>query len=77
MTATPTCDDHLEYKGAHCPGCGEEVDQYGNTPSSFRHCCFPDCGCDGARHCTAPSGASLPANTWNLDKRRWEVIHEN
>ena len=52
------CLYHLDFLGAVCPDCGLEVDQYGNTEDSFKYCCFPDCGCDGARLCMAPSGAS-------------------
>jgi hypothetical protein len=48
----------------------EEEDEYGNTESNFRYCCFPNCGCDGARRCMAPSGANDLALTLNLEKRR-------
>ena len=36
----------------HCDGTGK-VDGYGNPFSGDRiiYCCFPDCGCDGARLC--------------------------
>ena len=45
---------HLpDYVGEKCTGCGEEIDEYGNTENDFRFCCFPDCGCDGARLCMA------------------------
>lgn len=51
-------DTYCEYAFDHdpcttCDHCGEEVDCYGNTESDFRNCCFPDCGCDGARLCMA------------------------
>lgn len=52
------CGDHRDFAGEACPDCKEPVDEYGNTESDFRYCCFPDCGCDGARLCMAPSGAS-------------------
>lgn len=52
------CVDHLNYAGDVCPGCKEPVDQHGNTAYDFRHCSFPDCGCDGARLCMAKDGAS-------------------
>lgn len=48
------CVDHINFCGKTCPDCGLEVDPYGNTerqPSDY--CCFPDCGCDGARVCNA------------------------
>ena len=49
---------------------GEEVDQYGNPVSGDRldFCCFPDCGCDGARLCMAKSGASSVAMTMNIER---------
>jgi hypothetical protein len=52
------CVDHLEFVGDTCPDCCLAVDEYGNTEAQFDNCCFPDCGCDGARLCMAPSGAS-------------------
>ncbi|MES2530456.1 MAG: hypothetical protein V4636_05435 [Pseudomonadota bacterium] len=58
MAAVAKCIDHLDFTGAVCPDCGLEVDDYGNTEAQFDNCCFPDCGCDGARLCMAPSGAS-------------------
>lgn len=36
-----------------CGYCSLKVDAYGNTEEDFRKCCFPDCGCDGARLCMA------------------------
>ena len=47
-----------------------EVDQYGNPVdgSSLPFCCFPDCGCDGARLCMAKSGASGVAMSLNLER---------
>ena len=41
----------------HCDGTGK-VDDYGNPFSGDRiiYCCFPDCGCDGARLCQAENG---------------------
>ncbi len=49
---------------------GEEVDKYGNPVSgdSLPFCCFPDCGCDGARLCNAKSGASSAALTLNIER---------
>mgnify|MGYP001613519268 CR=1 FL=1 len=43
-------------------------DKYGNTEDNFRYCCFPDCGCDGARLCDAPSGPNFAAINLNLEK---------
>lgn len=47
-----------------------EVDQYGNPTSgdSLPFCCFPDCGCDGARLCQAKSGASAAAMGMNFER---------
>lgn len=49
----------------------EEADQYGNPVSGDRivNCCFPDCGCDGARLCQAENGASFSACSLNLERR--------
>lgn len=46
----------------------EEADRYGNTEDNYQFCSFPDCGCDGARLCNAPSGASSAALFLNLEK---------
>lgn len=53
--------------------CGECVlllDKYGNPldGSELRNCCFPDCGCDGARLCMAKSGASFGACSLNRER---------
>lgn len=61
------CVDHLEFVGQVCPDCLLEVDAYGNTEAQFEHCCFPDCGCDGARLCMAPSGASSRSCDQNVE----------
>ena len=47
-------------------------DKYGNPidGSSLPNCCFPDCGCDGARNCMADSGASFASCVVNIEKRR-------
>lgn len=47
------CIDHLAFTEQVCPDCNLLVDVYGNTEGSFKHCSFPDCGCDGARLCMA------------------------
>lgn len=49
----------------------EDIDKYGNPTDGSRliNCCFPDCGCDGARLCSAESGAHDGALALNLEKR--------
>lgn len=51
-----------------CADCA--VDQYGNPLSGDRiiNCCFPDCGCDGARLCMAENGASSSACSMNIER---------
>lgn len=46
-----------------------ETDKYGNPTdgSELIYCCFPDCGCDGARLCMAKNGASEHASSENLE----------
>ena len=46
-------------------------DQYGNRQSDehLMFCCFPDCGCPGARLCMAESGPSGAACAINLEPR--------
>ena len=61
------CANHESYPGTICDECKLEVDEYGNTEASFKFCCFPDCGCDGARICMAPSGASDRALGGNVE----------
>jgi len=48
----------------------EPVDDYGNPLSGDRiiYCCFPDCGCDGARLCMAEKGASSSACALNIER---------
>jgi hypothetical protein len=50
---------------------GEELDQYGNPMGGDRiiNCCFPGCGCDGARLCMAENGASSGSLTLNRNRR--------
>ena len=59
---------HLDFAGAVCPECQEEVDMHGNTESAFKYCCFPDCGCDGARLCMA-GDANLCASVLNIERK--------
>jgi hypothetical protein len=49
---------------------GVEVDGYGNPTdgNSLPFCCFPDCGCDGARLCMAESGPSGCAVSLNIER---------
>ena len=58
------CVDHLGFTNQHCPDCRLEVDAFGNTEDQFEYCCFPDCGCDGARVCMTgePNSASQAMN---------------
>lgn len=46
-----------------------EADDYGNPTDGSRliYCCFPDCGCDGARLCMAEKGASDRACGQNIE----------
>ena len=46
------------------------LDKYGNPLDGNRliNCCFPDCGCDGARLCMAENGAGSAALTWNIER---------
>lgn len=47
----------------------EPIDEYGNPLSGDRliNCCFPDCGCDGARLCMAENGCSQYSSECNVD----------
>lgn len=47
----------------------DETDKYGNPISGDHliYCCFPDCGCDGARLCMAENGASDRALGENIE----------
>lgn len=60
------CIDHLEFVNGICPDCNLEVNEYGNTEDQFDYCSFPCCGCDGAQHCMAASGASRDACKGNV-----------
>lgn len=61
-------EDHREFAGGICPECKEEVDDYGNTAYEFLYCSFPDCGCDGARLCMAPSGPNFGSCCMNIER---------
>jgi len=49
-------------------------DAYGNplneegSCDELIYCCFPDCGCDGARLCMAPSGANRCSMHMNFER---------
>lgn len=47
----------------------DELDEYGNPidGSELINCCFPDCGCNGARLCAAKNGASHAACSLNIE----------
>jgi len=66
-------DSYCEYAFEHetetvCEHCGLEVDKYGNTEEDFDNCCFPDCGCDGARNCSAKGEAHSGAVALNRER---------
>ena len=65
------CIDHLNFTGRKCEDCGLTVSRFGNTEDQFDYCCFPDCGCDGARQCMATSGASVTSLALNIEKHRY------
>jgi hypothetical protein len=46
-------------------------DKYGNPLDGSRliNCCFPDCGCDGARLCMAEKGPNGCACQLNLERQ--------
>ena len=60
------CIDHLAFLSLKCPDCGLDVDGHGNTEDQFEFCCFPNCGCDGARLCMA-SEANTNAQKLNVE----------
>jgi hypothetical protein len=75
MSACLACNDEgewwIECAGlpVACTACGG-VDRYGNPLNSERliyYCCFPDCGCDGARLCMAENGASNCSLILNIE----------
>ena len=66
MSRDAQCVHLPDFAGELCAGCGCEIDAYGNTENDFRFCCFPDCGCDGARLCMAGS-ASERASEYNVE----------
>lgn len=67
----PTCDGSGIVPVVSAPTETEteelQEDDYGNTEADFFFCSFPDCGCDGARLCMAPSGASDAALGGNVE----------
>ena len=77
MRAKHAMADHMheDFAGEKCAACGEEIDEYGNTESAFQFCCFPDCGCDGARLCMAGE-ASDRALGQNIEGM-WNARHKS
>jgi len=55
-----------------CEHCKLYADSYGNTEEDFRNCCFPDCGCDGARNCMVrdPNSGAIAINIETRNFRR-------
>lgn len=50
----------------------DELDKYGNRADGngpLTNCCYPDCGCDGARVCMAKSGPNDASMAVNLERR--------
>lgn len=68
--ATPAADRGSECNDLLGLAPDEPVDDYGNPLSGDRtiYCCFPDCGCDGARLCMAEKGASVGACALNIER---------
>lgn len=58
--------------GETCAHCNLPVDQYGNTENDFPNCCFPHCGCDGARLCMAhnPNDNARQCNVEGMYERK-------
>lgn len=56
-----------------CAICCELYDKYGNPKSGDRiiNCCFPDCGCDGARLCMAENGSNAASMNMNFERGTW------
>ena len=62
-----------------------KTDKYGNDIDGDKiiYCCFPDCGCDGARLCMAENGASELSfetnveNMWNATDRKSIIARNN
>lgn len=48
-----------------------QEDKYGNPIDGDRliYCCFPDCGCDGARLCMAERGANFASMVLNAEHK--------
>lgn len=51
-----------------CPHCDADLQNGWCEPcDKLINCCFPDCGCDGARVCMAENGASEDSNHANVE----------
>ena len=60
-----------------CPQCdGDLANGWCEPCDALRECCFPDCGCDGARLCMADSGASERASRQNVEGMWSGKTHE-
>lgn len=46
---------------------GNPLTESGELDGDLMYCCFPDCGCDGARLCMAKNGASSRACSQNVE----------
>jgi len=65
-------DYYCKYAAGHepdeiCNHCGLQADEYENTSEDFLNCSYPNCGCDGARLCMAPSGPNALAGRYNVE----------
>lgn len=57
--------EHIDCILEVCPGCGLDVDEFGNTVDEFEYCCSPNCGCPESRLCMA-RGNKLPTFKWGI-----------
>jgi hypothetical protein len=73
----PTLTPDQTAKGYEIDEEGVVVDRFGNPIDGDRliYCCFPYCGCDGARLCMAENGASV-ASLWLNHENMWEKPKE-
>jgi len=61
----------MDERESHFVGDDEHFLENGFCPECDRllNCCFPDCGCDGARNCMADNGASGGSLILNREKK--------
>ena len=63
------CEYYFEHEPDQiCKHCSLLADKYGNTEEDLQNCCFPDCGCDGARNCMAENEANNAAVSLNRER---------